>query len=101
MIGRDEERRSTVRLKAARGDLRTQLKIVRAGVCAQEWRNKRVAPVVVKHVVMLIVEQVTSNTGLVVAHSEENVAVIFGCVFIQRVAISNSHLCATVVFIEF
>src|SRR6266700_8427988 len=50
---------------------------------------------------MLIVEQVTSNTGLVVTHSEENVAVIFGCIFIQRVAISNSHLCATIVFIEF
>ena len=50
--------------------------------------------------VMVIVKHVTSYTRFVVAHPEQNVAVIFGCVFIERVAIPQGHLSAAVVFIE-
>jgi len=48
----------------------------------------------------VIEKHVTSDTRFVVAHPEEKVAEILGCVFIQRVAILQGHLSATVVFIE-
>ena len=50
--------------------------------------------------VMVIVKDVASDAHFVVANPEEKVAVIFGCVFIQRVAISQGQLNATVIFIE-
>src|SRR5205823_1729535 len=49
---------------------------------------------------MLVIKDIASNARCLVTSSKENVAVIFGCVFIQGVAISNSHLRATIVFIE-
>ena len=50
--------------------------------------------------VMVIVKDVASDTHFVVANPKEHVAVIFGCVFIQRVAIPQGQLNATVIFIE-
>ena len=49
---------------------------------------------------MVIEKHVTADARFVVANPEENVAVIFACVFIQGVAISQGHLSATIVFIE-
>ena len=54
----------------------------------------------VEHVVVLIVEHVTGNTGLVVAYSKENVPPILCCIFIQCVAVLDSHLCAAIILIE-
>src|SRR5260370_39964998 len=50
--------------------------------------------------VMVIEKHVTSDAYFVVANPEQNVAVIFGCVFIQRVAIPQGHLRATIIFPE-
>src|ERR1051326_3032513 len=49
---------------------------------------------------MLIKENVTSNTGRVVAYPKEEIAPVLSCVFVERVAILDRHLCATIIFIE-
>ena len=36
----------------------------------------------VEHVVMLVIENVTSNTGLVVARSEQDIPLVLGRVFV-------------------
>ena len=54
----------------------------------------------VEHIMMFVIENVTADTGLVVPHSEEDVPLVLGRVFIYRVAVLESHLCAAVIFIE-
>src|ERR1041385_8535277 len=49
---------------------------------------------------MLVVKDVTNDAGLVVAYPEQNVAKIFGCVFIPYVPILRGYLCATIIFVE-
>ena len=54
----------------------------------------------VKHVVMLIIENVTGDTGGIVAGSKEQVAPVLGRVFIECVAILDGHLSATIIFVK-
>ena len=54
----------------------------------------------VEHVMMLVIPYVTSDTSLVVAHSEEEVPLVLGRVFVQRVAVLEGHLGAAIIFIE-
>ena len=49
---------------------------------------------------MLIIENVTGNTRCVGAHPKEDVPFILRCVFIQRVAILDGHLRASIIFVE-
>src|SRR6266404_6810870 len=48
----------------------------------------------------MIEPDVTGDAHFIVANSKENVAVVETSVFIQRVAVLEGQLCATVVFIE-
>ena len=54
----------------------------------------------IEHVVVLIIENVTGDTGGVGAYPKEDVPLILGCVFIQRIPILDRHLCAAIIFIE-
>ncbi len=59
-----------------------------------------VAPVSVEHGVMLVIENVTGDTGGVVAYPKEDIPPVLGCVFVQRVAILKGHLRPAIIFIE-
>src|SRR3981081_3136263 len=48
----------------------------------------------------MIEENVTGNTYLVVAHTEQDVTLINGGVFIERVAVLQRHLGAAIIFPE-
>src|SRR5438445_534988 len=76
-----------------------QLKIVGTRVRAQKWRAIGVAPVAIEHRVTVIEKDVAGDTCFVVARAEKNVAAILARVFIQRVAIIQGELGATVIFI--
>src|SRR2546428_5845798 len=54
----------------------------------------------IEHRVMVIEKDVSGYTRCVVPCSEEKVAQILACVFIERVAVLESHLSATIIFPE-
>src|SRR5438128_11663545 len=49
---------------------------------------------------MLVIENVTGDTGGVVAYPKEDVPLILGCVFIERVPILDGYLRAAIIFIQ-
>src|SRR5438874_7483037 len=49
---------------------------------------------------MVIEPDVTGDAHFVVANSKENVAIVEAGIFIQRVAVFEGQLCATIIFIE-
>ena len=54
----------------------------------------------IEHVVMLVIENVTGDTGCVGPYPKEDVPLILGCVLIERVAILDGYLCAAIIFVE-